>query len=395
MCSKDSEKKLKICHVITRMIVGGAQENTLLSCRGALEAGHDVTLVTGPSPGPEGELLKRVSCPGLKIVECPWLVREIAPLSDLKAFSHLKKLFRTERYDVVHTHSSKAGIVGRFAARAAGVPLVVHTIHGLAFHRYEKFWKNLLYIACERAAAPCGKRIYAVAQAMIDQSLAAGVGSPDQYKVVYSGMELDRFLHAKPDPELRKKLGIPEDAVVLATLARLFPLKGYEQFLPVAVKLVKELPQIHCLIIGNGTMMEEIREFIRKEGVESRFSFAGLVAPGEVGNYLALASVLVHFSLREGLPRAAVQALAAGKPVIAYALDGTPEVVIPGKTGYLLKPGDRAGAEAAIRELVANPALAAELGANGRKLVESRFGWKTMSDTLLKDYAECLAAKKN
>ena len=386
---------MKICHVITRMIVGGAQENTLLSCRGALEAGHDVTLVTGPSPGPEGELLKRVSCPGLKIVECPWLVREIAPLSDFKAFSHLKKLFRTERYDVVHTHSSKAGIVGRFAARAAGVPLVVHTIHGLAFHRYEKFWKNLLYIACERAAAPCGKRIYAVAQAMIDQSLAAGVGSPDQYKVVYSGMELDRFLHAKPDPELRKKLGIPEDAVVLATLARLFPLKGYEQFLPVAVKLAKELPQIHCLIIGNGTMMGEIREFIRKEGVESRFSFAGLVAPGEVGNYLALASVLVHFSLREGLPRAAVQALASGKPVIAYALDGTPEVVIPGKTGYLLKPGDRAGAEAAIRELVANPALAAELGANGRKLVESRFGWKTMSDTLLKDYAECLAAKKN
>ena len=230
---------------------------------------------------------------------------------------------------------------------------------------------------------------------MIDQSLAAGVGSPEQYKVVYSGMELDRFLHAKPDPELRKKLGIPEDAVVLATLARLFPLKGYEQFLPVAVKLAKELPQIHCLIIGNGTMMEEIREFIRKEGVESRFSFAGLVAPGEVGNYLALASVLVHFSLREGLPRAAVQALASGKPVIAYALDGTPEVVIPGKTGYLLKPGDRAGAEAAIRELVANPALAAELGANGRKLVESRFGWKTMSDTLLKDYAECLAAKKN
>ena len=162
-----------------------------------------------------------------------------------------------------------------------------------------------------------------------------------------------------------------------------------------AVKLAKELPQIHCLIIGNGTMMEEIREFIRKEGVESRFSFAGLVAPGEVGNYLALASVLVHFSLREGLPRAAVQALASGKPVIAYALDGTPEVVIPGKTGYLLKPGDRAGVEAAIRELVANPVLAAELGANGRKLVESRFGWKTMSDTLLKDYAECLAAKKN
>ena len=182
---------------------------------------------------------------------------------------------------------------------------------------------------------------------------------------------------------------------MLATLARLFPLKGYEQFIPLAVKLAKELPQIHCLIIGNGTMMEEIRAEIRAEGLESRFSFAGLVPPGEVWKYLALSSVLVHFSLREGLPRAAVQALASGKPVVAYALDGTPEVVIPGKTGYLLSPGDRAGAETAIRELVSNPALAAELGANGRALVASRFGWKTMSDTLLKDYAECLAEKKN
>ena len=386
---------MKVCHFITRLIVGGAQENTFLSARGLVEAGHECVMLTGPSEGREGQLLQKMKNPGFEVVECPLFVREISPFIDLRAILHLKKFLQERKFDVLHTHSSKAGIVGRFAARAAGVPLVVHTIHGLAFHRYEKFWKNLLYIACERAAAPCGKRIYAVAQAMIDQSLAAGVGSPEQYKVVYSGMELDRFLHAKPDPVLRKKLGIPEDAVVLATLARLFPLKGYEQFLPVAVKLAKELPQIHCLIIGNGTMMEEIREFIRKEGVESRFSFAGLVAPGEVGNYLALASVLVHFSLREGLPRAAVQALASGKPVIAYALDGTPEVVIPGKTGYLLKPGDRAGAEAAIRELVANPALAAELGANGRKLVESRFGWKTMSDTLLKDYAECLAAKKN
>ncbi len=386
---------MKICHVITRMIVGGAQENTLLSCRGAVEAGHDVTLVTGPSPGPEGELLKRVSCPGLRIVECPYLVREISPLNDLKAYFHLKKLFRAERCDVVHTHSSKAGIIGRFAAKAARVPLVAHTIHGLAYHRYEKFWKNILYIASERAAASCGKRIYAVAQAMIDQSLAAGVGRPEQYKVVYSGMELEPFLNSAPDPELRKKLGIPADAVVFATLARLFPLKGYEEFIPVALKLAKELPGIHYLIIGNGSMMEEIQARIAAEKLESRFSFAGLVPPGEVWKYLALSSALVHFSLREGLPRAAVQSLASGKPVIAYALDGTPEVVIPGKTGYLLEPGDRDGAEAAIRDIISNPARAAGLGAAGRALVASRFGWKTMSDTLLKDYAECLAEEKH
>ena len=291
-----------------------------------------------------------------------------------------------------HTHSSKAGIVGRFAAKAAHVPFVAHTIHGLAFHRYEKFWKNFIYIASERAAAPCGKRIYAVAQAMIDQSLAAGVGKPEQYKVVYSGMELEPFLTSKPDPELRKSLGIPENAVVFATLARLFPLKGYETFIPVAIKLAKEIPDIHYLIIGNGSMMEEIQAQIAEAGLEKRFSFAGLVPPNEVWKYLALSSALVHFSLREGLPRAAVQSLASGKPVIAYALDGTPEVVIPGKTGYLLQPGDRDGAEAAIREIMADPAHATELGTNGRELVASRFGWRTMSDVLLKDYMEQLAA---
>ena len=377
---------MKICHVITRMIVGGAQENTLLSARGAVEAGHDVTLVTGPSPGPEGELLKRVSCPGLKIVECPYLVREISFLSDWKAYGYLKDLFRKERYDVVHTHSSKAGIIWRFAAHAAGIPLVVHTIHGLAFHRYEKAWKNAIYILSERLAAHKCRRIYAVAQAMIDQSLAAKIGKPEQYEVVYSGMELEPFLTSKPDPELWKQLNIPENSFVFATLARLFPLKGYEDFIPLAIKLAKELPNVHYLIIGNGIMTESIKEQIRSEGVEDRFSFAGLVPPQEVYRYLALSNALVHFSLREGLPRAAVQALASGKPVIAYALDGTPEVVITGETGYLLPPSDPVSAEQAMRDVVSDPEKAKKLGENGRKLVESKFGWKLMSDTLLEDY---------
>ena len=385
---------MKICHVITRMIVGGAQENTLLSARGAVEAGHDVTLVTGLSPGPEGELLKKVSCPGLKIVECPWLVREISPVKDFKAYRFLKKLFREERCDVVHTHSSKAGVVGRFAGKAAGVPLVVHTIHGLAFHRYEKPWKNCLYIASERAAARCGKRIYAVAQAMVDQSLAAGIGKPEMYKVVYSGMELEPFLASRPEPELRKMLGIPEKAFVFATLARLFPLKGYENFIPLAMELAKERPDVHYLIIGDGILTEKIKQTIAGENLTDRFSFAGLVPPGEVYRYLALSDTLVHFSLREGLPRAAVQALASGKPVIAYALDGTPEVVISGKTGWLLDPSNLTEAGMAMRAAVDHPEKTAELGKAGRELVASRFGWEQMSETLLEDYAKWLPAER-
>ncbi len=381
---------MKICHVITRMIVGGAQENTLLSVRGALEKGHDVTLVTGPSPGPEGELLRTVSCPGIKVVTCPDLVREIAPWKDFRAYQFLKRYFRDEKFDVVHTHSSKAGIVGRFAADSARIPLIVHTIHGLAFHRFEKKWKNALYIACEKAAAKHCTRIYAVAQAMIDQSLAEHIGSPEMYKVVYSGMELELFLNAKPEQALREKLGIPEGKTVFATLARLFPLKGYEDFFPIAMQLAKENPNVHFLIIGDGILTEKYKRELADLALENRFSFAGLVPPNQVHRYLALADALTHFSLREGLPRAAVQSLATGKPVIAYRLDGTPEVVQNGRTGYLLEPGDLDGIRNAMREIVENPDMAKRLGESGRNLVSGLFGWRKMSDTLLEDYAKCL-----
>ena len=138
MCSKDSEKKLKICHVITRMIVGGAQENTLYSVIGHLRHGHEAVLLTGPSPGREGKLLAHVDSSGVETVELPSLVRRLDPVNDLKAYFALKRFFRERRFDVVHTHCSKAGILGRLAARAAGVTVVVHTVHGLAFHPYEK-----------------------------------------------------------------------------------------------------------------------------------------------------------------------------------------------------------------------------------------------------------------
>ena len=146
-------RKLKICHVITRMIVGGAQENTLLTCLGHLRKGHEVVLVTGPSPGREGRLLAHVDFPEFEIVEMPELVRELNPVRDLEAYGRLKRFFREQNFDVVHTHSSKAGVVGRFAARAAGIPVVVHTVHGQAFHPYEKGWRNSRYTLSERRAA--------------------------------------------------------------------------------------------------------------------------------------------------------------------------------------------------------------------------------------------------
>ena len=167
---------MKICHVITRMIVGGAQENTLFTIVGHIQKGHEVVLITGPSPGPEGELLKNSDFPEFEIIEVPDLVREMNVKKDYSAYNELKRIFTERKFDVVHTHSSKAGILGRAAAWKVNVPFVTHTVHGQAFHPYEKPWKNFFYISAERWAAKRCHKIYAVAQAMID-GLARTVGA--------------------------------------------------------------------------------------------------------------------------------------------------------------------------------------------------------------------------
>lgn len=383
-------KKLKICHVITRMIVGGAQENTLLTIIGHLHKGHEVVLVTGPSPGPEGELLKKHDCPKFEIVENPHLLREINPWHDIMAYFSLKKFFLSRSFDVVHTHSSKAGIIGRAAAWSAKVPFVTHTVHGQAFHRYEKPWKNFIYKASERWAAKRCHKIYAVAQAMIDQCIEAGIAPASKYKVVYSGMELEPFLESKPDESLKKELDIPENSKVIGTIARLFPLKGYEYFIPVATEISDKYPEAHFLIVGDGIMTDDIKKQIKELGIEDRFSFAGLVPPNEIYRYAALMDILAHFSLREGLPRAVVQALASGKPAVAFNLDGSPEAIIDGKTGFIVEPEDIKGAAEALSKLLSDSALSERLGKNGKDFVSKNWDWRLMCEILEKEYLKHL-----
>ena len=385
---------MKVCHVITRMIVGGAQENTLFSVRGLVEASHECVLMTGPSPGPEGELLKKGASGGFTVVECPYLVREISPLNEIKAYLFMKKYFTENHFDVVHTHSSKAGIIGRFAAHAAHVPVVVHTIHGLAFNQYEKPWKNLIYTTLERAAAKRSDKIYAVAQAMIEQSLDAKIGTRELYKVVYSGMELGDFLESKRDLTLRRTLGIPENAIVLGTIARLFEMKGYEDLFKIAPELFKRFKNLHFLIVGDGLMRRELEEKAEKEHFRDKISFAGLVPPNDVPQYAAQMDMLAHFSLREGLPRAAVQALASGKPVAAYSLDGTPEVVIDKVTGRLATPCDTQSALEAVTYILENEQFRLDAGKAGRELVKEKFNWRKMSAILIGEYEKLIAGKR-
>jgi glycosyltransferase involved in cell wall biosynthesis len=374
---------MRIVHVITRLILGGAQENTLLTVEGLHHRyGDEVTLITGPAEGPEGDLFDRARRKGLSVELMPGLVRAVRPTADLRAYRELRRAFRRLRPEVVHTHSSKAGILGREAAWAERVPAIVHTIHGLPFGPSESALNNCLYVALERRAARRCHAIVSVCDAMTEQALAAGVGRPEQYETIYSGMDVEAFLNpARPRAEVRRELGLADDDVAFATVARLFERKGHDDILAAAPAVLAANPKVRFVFIGSGILRDRLRADADRLGVGHAVQFTGLVPPGRIPELLGAVDAVVHASLREGLARVLPQSLLVGRPVISYDVDGAREVVLP-ETGILLRPRDVEGMTAAILRLAADPALREALGQEGRRRFADQFRHETMTDRL-------------
>ena len=383
---------MRIVHVITRLILGGAQENTLLTVDGLHHRhGDDVTLFTGPAEGPEGDLFARAEARGLQVELMPELVRAIRPGTDWAAYRALRRSIRRLRPEVVHTHSSKAGIVGRAAAWDERVPAVVHTIHGLPFGPSESAIKNRLYVALERWAARRCHAIVGVCDAMAEQALAAGVGRPEQYSTVYSGMDVDAFLRpARPRDEVRRELGLAPDEVAFATVARLFERKGHDDILAAAPAVLAADPRVRFVFIGDGILRDRLKADAARLGVGHAVRFTGLVPPDAIPSLLSGVDAVVHPSLREGLARVLPQALLVGRPAISYDVDGAREVVTPA-TGVLLPPRDIPGLTSAILRLAGDAALRDRMGRAGRERFADRFRAETMVDQLRSLYERLLA----
>lgn len=365
---------IRVHHVITRLIVGGAQENTISSVLGLRRyPGLDVRLLSGPSEGPEGNLESVFTTVPDCLVRIPTLIRPVNPIQDLRALIDLTRWFRQNRPDIVHTHSGKAGLLGRWAARRAQVPLVIHSIHGPSFGQFQGPLKNIVFTAAERFAGRQTDHFVVVATAMRDQYLSAGIGSPGQYTLIYSGFDLDPFLKVGRDQQLADHLGLDSKSFVIGMIARLFALKGHDDVIEAASAILRSIPRARFLWVGDGPWRQRLMESIRSRGLEDRFIVAGLVAPGEVHRYVGLMDCLVHLSRREGLPRALPQALAAGKPVIAYDCDGAGEVCRSDETGFLIPLNNRERLVSALTALARDPGLAKRLGETGRLWVHDRF----------------------
>lgn len=374
---------MRVTHVITRLIVGGAQENTVASVLGLrTKPGLQVDLISGLTHGQEGSLEGQFADqPGtLRIV--PELVRPIRPWKDVQALRSLQQIFASEKPDIVHTHSGKAGVVGRLAAARARVPIIVHTIHGPSFGAFQRPLANRLFQFAERRAGKVTTHFVTVADAMKSQYLAAGIGKPEQYTRIFSGFNLKPFLAATNDLSLRTSLGILAQDIVVGKIARLVPLKGHADLIALAKKLVENCPRIKFLFLGDGHERARLASEVRALGLANRFIFAGLVRPESVAPLIGIMDLVVHLSLREGLARALPQALAAGRAVVAYDCDGAAEVCLDNRTGFLVKPGDLATLQDRILQLAQDPPLRARLGESGRQLVRESFAVERMVDEL-------------
>jgi glycosyltransferase involved in cell wall biosynthesis len=388
---------MKIVHIITRLILGGAQENTLITCRELAARGHNVTLITGPALGPEGELFEQTKNQNYKTIVIDKLRRQINPFYDIPAYYKLKKILADIQPDIVHTHSAKAGILGRLAAAQLKTKnsklRTIHGVHGLSFHEYQNPLLNKFYIAAEKFAAAKTDAFICVADAMTEKSLAAGIGKPQQYTTAYSAIDEEQFLNPitqQQRNDFRQKYNIPQNAVVIAAVARLFHLKGHEYIIESANEIAKKFNNCIWLFVGDGILKNKLQSKINTLGLADRFRFTGLLPGSQMPLVIHSSDILVHCSLREGLARVLPQAMLCGKPVISFDIDGAKEVV-NSQTGRLIEPKNIPQLINACTELLKDENLRKQLGENGRKFVKEKFTPKTMVDKIEEIYNKSIS----
>ncbi len=380
-----------VVHVITRLEWGGAQENTLTTV-GLLDGGRfDRVLVAG-----EGGMLdgKAAGIPGCRFLPVAPLVREIRPIADLRAFLALRRILRERKRAapgaplVVHTHSSKAGILGRAAARSAGADAILHSVHGFGFHDGQPRPVRSLFVGLERVAARWTDRFVAVSEENVRTAERERIFPRYRSRLIRSGFDTGRFLPG-PGGEGRRLLGVPEGVPLVGTVAVFKPQKAPLDFVAVARRVAERVPGIHFAMVGDGELRAAAERAVREASLSDRFRFPGWRK--EVPELLRAFDLFLLTSRWEGLPKVIPQALIAGVPVVATAADGTREIVDDGVDGYLCPPGDVEGLSARCVEVLSGKAPLAP-GTNRRRLLEE-FDEREMVRAQERLYGEILAEK--
>lgn len=383
-----------VIHIITTFSLGGATENTLFSVEGLKDLGYNVRILAGPSNAGEGDLFERARQQGIRVDIVPHLVRSIHPWNDFLALLSLTKILREEKAQIVHTHSSKAGILGRIAALLARTPIVVHTIHGLPFHEYQGKVLYTLFRWMEKLCAKLTDKLISVTDTIREKAIQAGVGESGQFVTVRSGFSIGEFARPGRDRnDIRKELGLNTTDLVVGKIARFSPLKGHQYLLDAVPHVVEKVPNVKFLLVGGGELESMYKTIVKQRGIESSVLFAGLVPLNRMADLISVMDVVVHTSLLEGLARVLPQALAAGKPVVSFDIDGAHEAVLEGKTGFLVEPENNVQLASAIVELLLDRKKASAFGLAGSQLVRDQWTTESMVKGIHSVYQGLLSRK--
>lgn len=370
--------RTKVLHVITRLDRGGSAQNTLLTCQG-LSDRYEMVLVHGLSL--ESQMtdwewqsvhrgIEEAKDRGVKVVPISSLVRKIAPVQDLQAFFSLWRLMLQERPDIVHTHTSKTGILGRWAAKMAGVPIIVHTPHGHVFYGHFGPLVSRFFLAIERLMASITDRMVALSEGERNDYIRFSVSSPDKIVTIHSGVEIDRYMKAEVNvEEKRRSLGLNPNGLVVGTVGWLLPIKGPIHLLNAMAHIWRNHPEIRLVFVGKGELEGKLRAEASRMGVSERVTFLGW--RDDIPEIMQILDIFVLPSLNEGMGRVLVEAMAAGRPVVASRVGGIPDLVEHKKNGFLVGPGDVNGTSLAIKRLLIDREMRDEMGRMGRAMAQN------------------------
>jgi len=387
-----SGEEVRVCHVITRLDLGGAQENTLHTVR-TLREPFRASLVCGPGGLLDDEARRLAAVP---VTFVPRLVRPIRPVRDAAAVLRIAAIFRRDRPDIVHTHSSKAGVLGRLAARLAGVPVVVHSIHGFGFHDGQPAPLRAALVAVERCMAGLTTHFIAVSRATLETGVALGIVPRRRASLIRSGVRIAAFEAAGRDRGrregggLRGEIGLEADAPLVGMVACLKPQKSPLDFVEVAARVAARVPAARFVIAGDGELREAVERRAAALGLAGRLRLLGWRR--DMPRVMAALDVLVLTSLWEGLPRVLPEAIAAGVPIVATRVDGSADILVDGVTGLTCAPRDVEGLARRVLELLADPRLARSLAARARGVL-GEFDIDAMVRAQERLYADLLARR--
>lgn len=390
-------KPRTIVHVITRLDHGGSAQNTMLTALGHDRARFAPIVVAGTADphGAQGGWaateanVRRLEAAGIACRLWPALTRPVRPVNDLQALIRLVRLFRHERPAVIHTHTSKAGALGRLAGALAGIKTIVHTPHGHVYYGHFSRPVSRLFLRIERRLARWTTRLIALTEAERDEHLAWGVGTREQFAVVPSGIDLSRFQSLvgvrRPVPP---GLPVKPDAVVVGSVGWLTDVKGHRYLIEALALVRAEIPNLHLLLVGSGDRRRGLEGLVAQRGLADAVTFAG--ERQDVPDCLAALDVFVLPSLNEGMGRALIEAMAAGRPVIASRVGGVPALIEERRNGLLVPPADPAALARALRELLERPQWAKELGGQASAAIGARFSQRAMVEAIESVYEEAL-----